>query len=69
MDYVILLWHSLSLPYNYFVTITGVGGAAGYTAAIIVIGLNFRHKRNLAMGFSISGKKKLPTLYRQGKNI
>ena len=24
MDYVILLWHSLSLPYNYFVRVTAL---------------------------------------------
>ena len=34
----------------------GFGGAAGYTAAIVVVGFNFKHKRNLAMGLAISGK-------------
>ncbi|XP_045190962.2 monocarboxylate transporter 12-like isoform X2 [Mercenaria mercenaria] len=33
----------------------GIGGALGYTAALVVIGLNFRKRRHLAVGIAVSG--------------
>lgn len=35
--------------------IAGIGGALGYTAALIVVGLNFRKRRYLAVGLAVSG--------------
>ncbi|XP_053406873.1 monocarboxylate transporter 12-like [Mercenaria mercenaria] len=35
--------------------IGGIGGALGYTAALVVIGLNFRKRRHLAVGIAVSG--------------
>ena len=31
-------------------------GTAGYTSALVVIGYNFKQKRNLAMGLASSGE-------------
>ena len=55
-----ICWFFFGNHFHYFV---GCGGAAGYTASIVVIGFNFRRKLNLAMGLSLSGKfyKKIRT--------
>lgn len=33
----------------------GTGGAFGYTTAMVVVGFNFKKKRNLALGIAVSG--------------
>ncbi|XP_052771086.1 monocarboxylate transporter 12-B-like [Mya arenaria] len=35
--------------------LAGTGGALGYTASMVVVGFNFRSKRNLALGISNAG--------------
>ena len=45
-----------NVPNPLLLNILGIGGAAGYTTAIVVVGFNFRHKRNLAMGIALSGE-------------
>lgn len=35
--------------------ILGTGAALGYTAAMVVVGFNFRRRRNLALGIAVSG--------------
>ena len=35
---------------------SGCGGAAGFTASVVVVSFNFRHKHNLAMGIALSGE-------------
>lgn len=35
--------------------IAGGGAGLGYTAALVVVGFNFRRKRNLALGIAVSG--------------
>lgn len=38
-----------------FFLVPGTGGALGYTAALVVVGLNFRKRRNFAVGLAVSG--------------
>ncbi|WAR22073.1 MOT12-like protein [Mya arenaria] len=33
----------------------GIGGAVGYTAVMVVVGFNFKRRRNLALGIALSG--------------
>ncbi|XP_052771976.1 monocarboxylate transporter 13-like isoform X2 [Mya arenaria] len=35
--------------------IVGFGGAVGYTAVMVVVGFNFKRRRNLALGIALSG--------------
>lgn len=34
---------------------SGTGAALGYTAAMVIVGFNFRKRRNLALGIAVSG--------------
>ena len=44
MGYVILLWHSMSIPYNYF-TIYGVGSHLGHVTSIMSSDFHSFHKK------------------------
>ncbi|XP_060585467.1 monocarboxylate transporter 12-like [Ruditapes philippinarum] len=46
---------SMELAIFTFGILSGIGGALGYTATMVVVSFNFRKRRNLALGIAVSG--------------
>ena len=53
--YYTLFWTCFLSVVLYFVCLSGFGGGLGYTTSMVVVGFNFRKRRSLALGFSVSG--------------